>query len=124
MLLLNTLGLLSVAVYTVLASLDRPGATPMLMAGLLSLCVIVPAWLSVVNALLWVCCVRPTWPARLALVALAPARAVRVFLLAIAASDAEERGLMPWVWLSLFVLTVMAAQGVNALAIRRCRRVD
>jgi len=125
LLLLNTLGLLSVGVYTMQASpAEGPSATPMLMAGLLSLCVIVLAVLSAVNAVLWACSVRWPWSARLALVALAPVGPVVVFLLVMAASHPEEAGPMKWLWLSLFVLTVMVTHALNARAIRRYRRVD
>ena len=62
LLLLNTTGLLAVALYAARVSPDDgPGATPLLMAGVLSLCVIVLALVSMVNAALWGSATAAPW---------------------------------------------------------------
>ena len=119
---LNTLGLLAVGVYTALASSDDgPSATPILMAGLLSLCAVVLALVSLVDAVLWACCAASGWWVRAGLIALAPASGVLVFVLLMQASDPAQAGWARWLWLSLFVLSVVAAHRLNMHAVGRFR---
>ena len=122
LLVVDVLGLLAVAVYAALASPDDgPGATPLLMAGLLSLCVIVLALVSAVNAVLWAGAVGWSWWRRLVLIALALVGAALVFVAAAYASDPGESSRVRWGGLMLFVLSALGAYVFNAHAIRRYR---
>ena len=121
LLLLNTLGLLAVAAYAALASPeDGPGATPLLMAGLLSLCVIVLALVSAVDGALWARARRARWWFALALIVLAFVGAAVVFQLAVYASDPGEPTLRR-IGLLLFPLSVLGAYALNSHAVRRYR---
>jgi hypothetical protein len=122
LLVVDVLGLLAVAVYAALASPDDgPGATPLLMAGLLSLCVIVLALVSAVNAVLWASAVGWSWWRRLVLVVLALVGAALVFVAAAHASDPGESSGVRWSGLMLFVLLALGAYFFNAHAVRRYR---
>jgi hypothetical protein len=114
--------LLTVAIYAALASPnDGPGATPLIMAGLLSLCVIILALVSAVDAALWASAIRLAWWLRLVWIALALAGAAVVFQLAIYGSDPNEP-LSRWLGLFLFVISVVAAHVLNTRAVNRYRK--
>ena len=124
LLVLDTLALLLVAPYIAWVSpTDGPSATPLLMAGLLSLGVPLLALLSAVNAVLWVRRAGCAWWLKLLLVVLAPAGALVVLLLALLASDPVQAGAMKWLWLLLFVLAVLTVHRLNLRAMqgRRAR---
>ena len=122
LLLLDALGLLAVAIYAALVSPDAgPGATPLLMAGLLSLCVIVLALISAVNAALWASVARSAWWLRLALIVLSAVGVAVVFQLAVYASDPGDP-MGRWVGLGLFSVSIPAAYALNRHAISRYRR--
>ena len=120
--MLNTLGLHTVAIYAALASPnDGPGATPLIMAGLLSLCVIILALVSAVDAALWASALRLAWWLRLVWIALALAGAAVVFKLAIYASDPGDP-VSRRLGLFLFVISVVAAHVLNTRAVSRYRK--
>jgi hypothetical protein len=118
----NTLGLLAVGLYTALASSsDGPSATPILMAGLLSLCAVVLALVSLVDAVLWAWRARSGWWIKAGMIALAPTSGVLVFVLLMHASDPAQAGSARWLWLTLFALCVVAAHWLNTHAVSRFR---
>jgi hypothetical protein len=120
-LLVNTLGLLAVAAYAAQASSDdAPGAMPLLMAGLLSMCVIGLTVVSGVNAVLWASAARWPWPRRLALVPVVLLLGVLVFALALYGSD-FNRPARRWIGLLLFVAAILGAHLLNSHAVRRYR---
>ena len=122
LLYLDTVGLLAVGLYTALASSsDGPSATPILMAGLLSLCAMVLAVVSLVDAVLWACRAQSGWWVRASMIALAPTSGVLVFVLLMHASDPAQAGSARWLWLTLFVLCVVAAHRLNTHAVGRFR---
>jgi hypothetical protein len=122
LLLLNTLGLLAVAIYAALASPDDgPGATPLIMAGLLSLCVIILAIVSAVDAALWASAMKLRWWLRLLWIALALAGAAIVLQLAIYARDPVDP-VLKWLGLLLFVISVLAAHALNTRAVSYYRK--
>jgi hypothetical protein len=123
LLVLDVLGLLTVAAYAALASpQDGPGATPLLMAGLLSLCVVVLAVVSAVAAALWARAAGWAWWRGLVLAALALLGAVLVFLMAVYASDPGEPSAIRWGALLLLVLSTLGACVFNVHAVWRFRR--
>jgi hypothetical protein len=120
--MLNTLALLTVAVYAAVASPDDgPGATPLLMAGLLSLGVIILALTSAVNALLWGALHAHPWWCRLGWVFIGFAGALLVLQLALYASDHNNPTLRQ-VGLLLFPGSVTAAYVLNRRALAQCRK--
>lgn len=121
LLVLDILGLLAVAVYVPFSwPADGPSATPLLMAGLLSLCVLLLALLSSINAALWARAGGMSWGITLGAVVLALAGTVVLLLLAVWATDPSHATLR-WMWLLLFVLAVLGAFALNHRAIGRCQ---
>jgi hypothetical protein len=80
---------------------------------------VVLALVSLVDAVLWACCVPSSWWARAGIIALAPTSAVLVFMLLVQASDPAQAGAAKWLWLTLFVLCVVAAHRLNTHAVGR-----
>jgi hypothetical protein len=114
---LNTIALLSVAVYAAIqSSEDGPSATPLLMAGLLSLGVMILGVTSAVNALLWGAATHASWLRRLGAVFFGFAGAVIVLTLAIYASDYNDVS-MRWVGLVLFPCSVIRIHVLNRRAV-------
>lgn len=119
---LATLGLLGVALYAASASsADGPSATPLLMAGLFSLCLMALTLISAIDVLLWASAAGVRWWWRPALVIAVLAGAVLMFELLSVASDPGESVATRRVMLSVYALSVLAALALNRTAVARYR---
>ena len=118
-----TAGLLAVAVYAAQDSTaDGPSATPFLMVGVLSLCVLALALISIVDALLWAGAARLRWWWRVGLVLLVLASAPALFVLVAHAGDPNQTPLSRRTALLAYVVAVVAAHMLNRVALVRWRR--
>ncbi len=121
--MLATLGLLAVAVYAALDSpADGPSATPFLMVGLLSLCLLLLGLISVVDAALWASAARLRWWWRAALVLLVLACIPVLFALVAHAGDPDQGALSRRTALLAYVVAVLAAYVLNRQALLGWRR--
>ena len=122
LLVLATLGLLAVAVYAAQDSPeDGPSATPFLMVGLLSLCLLALALISAVDAALWARATRLRWVWWLALVLLVLTSVPVLFVLVAHASDPNQTVLSRRTALVAYVVAVIAAYVLNRKALARWR---
>jgi hypothetical protein len=88
------------------------------MAGLLFLCLMLMALISVVNAVLWGTATASPWRYRVVLVGLAVITCALIFQLALYASDPAQ-STMRLVGLVLFPLSVVGCYALNQRALRR-----
>jgi hypothetical protein len=122
-LMLVTFGLLAFAGYAASASSeDGPGATPLLMAGLLALCATTMALLSAVATARLIGDAGGRWWLRIAAVAAALVSPALLFPLAAYAGNPGEPVPTRCVTLALFVVCVVALFALNRIAIRSRRR--
>ena len=123
MLVLVTVGLLVVAAYAATVSTDDgPGATPLLMAGLLVLCTIAMTVMSAVATALLARAAKARWWIRVVLVAAALVVPALLFPLAAYAGDPAESLLTRRVMLALFVAGVAALFALNRIGMAWHRR--
>jgi hypothetical protein len=124
-LLLVSAGLLCVGVYAARASAqDGPGATPLLIAGLLALCTMAMAVMSAVAMALLTSAAKARWWIRLMLVTAGLVCPWLLFPLAAYGGDPGESTLTRVVSLSLFVGGVLTLFAVNMTAAARIRQVE
>ena len=123
-LMLVSAGLLAVGMYAARASAeDGPGATPLLMAGLLAVCTTAMAVMSAVAMALLTGASKARWWMRLVLVMAGLVCPWLLFPLAASGGDPGESALTRTVSLSLFVAGVLALFALNRTAATRLRQV-
>jgi hypothetical protein len=122
--MLVSAGLLAVGVHAARASAeDGPGATPMLMAGLLALCTTAMAVMSAVAMGCLTGATKARWWIRLVLVMAGLVCPWLLLPLAAYGGDPGESALTRTVSLSLFIAGVLALFTLNWAAAARIRRV-